>query len=271
MPVPAPPVPQPTQAVPGADPASSGVEDFTGADGTQPGVPATPGVGGDFNSIQEMTGKLTQAMRESSQTLTDKEYKYVINSILSAVDFSKIDPNTKKSFSAKINGDNGGGEASQAAPAPQATGEISEDGDGSLQPAMGDGSQVDVNDIPQQGETPHTEILNSGVVKEIINTAGLGSEDPQIIAFDVAEAIYVYRHDYNENTPFIHYLNNLINSTKFRPSLQNYNSLDPEGKELYLALVQYGENPGNTSKINEGTKTIYSKMIKDIKKKLNKI
>jgi len=246
---------------------------------------SAPTQGTDFNGIQEMTGKLTQAMRESGQTLTDKEYKYIINSILAAVDFSKIDPNTKKSFSAKINGDNGGGEAIPVTP--QATGEISETDDDddymsrryssdawvqAQRDAEGlpDPGEEDYNDTPQD-ETPHTEILNSGVVKEIINTAGLGGEDPQNIAFDVAEAIQIYIHDYNEDTPFIHYLNKLISTSEFRPSLQNYNSLDPEGKELYLALVQYGENKGNAWKINEATNTIYNRMIIDIKKKLKKI
>lgn len=43
-----------------------------------------------IKSIQKLTGKLAQKMRSGSEELESKDYKYVVNSILSAVDLSKV-------------------------------------------------------------------------------------------------------------------------------------------------------------------------------------
>ena len=43
-----------------------------------------------LKSIQKLTGKLAQKMRSGSEELESKDYKYVVNSILSAVDLNKV-------------------------------------------------------------------------------------------------------------------------------------------------------------------------------------
>jgi hypothetical protein len=43
-----------------------------------------------LKSVQKLTGKLTQKMRDGGQELESKDYKYVVNSILSAIDMTKV-------------------------------------------------------------------------------------------------------------------------------------------------------------------------------------
>lgn len=43
-----------------------------------------------LKTIQKLTGKLTQKMRDGGAELESKDYKYVVNSILSAIDMTKI-------------------------------------------------------------------------------------------------------------------------------------------------------------------------------------
>jgi hypothetical protein len=43
-----------------------------------------------LKTVQKLTGKITQKMREGAQELESKDYKYVVNSILSAIDMTKM-------------------------------------------------------------------------------------------------------------------------------------------------------------------------------------
>ncbi len=43
-----------------------------------------------LKTVQKLTGKLTQKMRDGEQELESKDYKYVVNSILSAIDMTKV-------------------------------------------------------------------------------------------------------------------------------------------------------------------------------------
>lgn len=43
-----------------------------------------------LKTVQKLTGKLTQKMRDGENELESKDYKYVVNSILSAIDMTKI-------------------------------------------------------------------------------------------------------------------------------------------------------------------------------------
>ena len=43
-----------------------------------------------LKTVQKLTGKLTQKMRSGSEDLESKDYKYVVNSILSAIDMTKV-------------------------------------------------------------------------------------------------------------------------------------------------------------------------------------
>lgn len=69
--------------------------DTTDTMGTEPA--AEPAVDGAENTdepilktVQKLTGKLTQKMRDGEAELESKDYKYVVNSILSAIDMTKI-------------------------------------------------------------------------------------------------------------------------------------------------------------------------------------
>jgi len=75
-------------------PADMGV-DTTGEAPADAPVDAAPE--GDENpdepilkTVQKLTGKLTQKMRDGAQELESKDYKYVVNSILSAIDMTKV-------------------------------------------------------------------------------------------------------------------------------------------------------------------------------------
>ena len=43
-----------------------------------------------LKTVQKLTGKITQKMSEGAQELESKDYKYVVNSILSAIDMTKM-------------------------------------------------------------------------------------------------------------------------------------------------------------------------------------
>lgn len=214
-------------------------------------------VDGDmFKNIQKITGKLAQRMREGAGELTSKQLKYVLNSIVSAIDINKIDPNDKMSIINKLQGKE----------EPEAPG-------GGGNPANGaNPDELAEDDIPGQEDNKNENygILKAPIVQQVIKLAGLESsvqESPGILAFDIAEAMYVYIHDYNDNSSYITYLKGLLQQSKFnsRPSLASYNNLDPDGKEFYMALIKHGETNPN---INEDKKTLYSFMINEIKSKL---
>lgn len=61
----------------------------------------------DFKGIQKLTGKLTQKIREydSVQSLTSENMKYVINSILSAMDLENLDEDDKEEILERIEGE----------------------------------------------------------------------------------------------------------------------------------------------------------------------
>lgn len=80
----------------------------------------------------------------------------------------------------------------------------------------------------------------------LIGDAGLDymkSESPDILEFDVIEAIYIFRHDHNEDHPFLHYLNKIVSDSGFKPNqkLSSYGDLDDAGKILYDELVNNEE------------------------------
>lgn len=259
------------QADPGIDTSNLGAQDFSqtntatdmSGDQQSPDISANANMGDDeenpFRVIQKMTGKLTQRMRDNEQGMSDKQYKYIINSILSAVDSTKLSDGDKKSIMSKLNGQDQSQEGGmQQGGSPEDLSEV-------------DDEMMDHEPEPE-ARSEHSKLIMSPIIKKILDKAGINPahEDMDILAFDVAEAMHVYIHDYNEDIPFIHYLKALLNTYKFtsRPSLNNYNNLDPDGKDIYLALVQIGEEPNEI--MNENKKIIYKSMITEIKWKLRK-
>lgn len=84
-------------------------------------------------------------------------------------------------------------------------------------------------------------VLRNSFVRALIEDAGLEyemKEDPDGLAFDVMDAITVFRHDYNEDHPFIHYLNELANRFDYTPSMGlSHDSLESNAVMLYDELV----------------------------------
>jgi len=203
-----------------------------------------------FNEIQKTTGKLAQDMREIAQQLTNKEYKYIINSVLSAVDVTKLTDKDKEQIMNKLNGKE---EAQQ---------------DANLSEVEGD------DDNEDNTYAWVKDFMAVPIISKIVKMAGLDNYENQAsLAFDISDAIRVYINDYNEDIPFIHYLESILYKFKYKPSplLRGYNDLDEDGKDVYLSLVKFGEMEDSQKMINEEKQTIYSNIIKDIKKKLNKI
>jgi hypothetical protein len=207
-----------------------------------------------FTSIQKLTGKLTQRMREMSENMTDKQYKYVINSILSAVDITKLSDKDKEQIMNKLNGkDKEGAE--------------------------------NLSEIDEQSEDNIQELnlLKEPIVKEALNACGLDefmgeyAEDKKYLSLDAADAMHVYTEDYSgysKNEGYIDEIKNILKKYgyKARTGLHSFNNLDENAKELYLEFVKIGEKKiFEKPKLSEQKQTIYNKMINDIKKKLNKI
>lgn len=261
MPMPAPteqPMPAPTvdtmpPAEPGVNPTDVAAQDFSQQNMDMSGGQQSPDMSFDTGEeespmkvIQKVTGKLAQRLRDSSESLSDKDYKYVINSILSAVDTSKLSDGDKKSIMSKLEGQPEQQQMQQQ---------------GGLQEVDGEGEM----------ESETDSFYSNPIIKALLDKAGISTagEDPDILKFDIAEGIYVYAMDYNEDKPFIHYLHKFLKDMNFRarPSLRGFNDLDSDGKEIYLALVNQGEQPFTMS---ETKKIMYKNMINEIKSKLSK-
>lgn len=185
----------------------AGVDDGTG--GGEPADDEDP-----IKAIQKLTGKLTQKMRDTVEQLESDNIKYILNSIISASDVKKLSDEDKTDILNKIE-------------------DKEED------------EPMAENDEPMVDEPKFYEgILNDKTVKHIIDMAGLtyeASEDPENIAFDFAEAAFIFIQDYNENNEFIGKLNTLLYSNDFKPSmgLRTKDDLEYYGQEIYDALVKH--------------------------------
>lgn len=92
-------------------------------------------------------------------------------------------------------------------------------------------------------------LLNDDFVKTILIDSGLSSLDidNEILEFDVAEALYVFRMDYNENIYLYHHINKILNENKFKPkpTLNSYEDLEDFGKIIYDTLTENREEYEN--------------------------
>jgi len=95
--------PMPMDDMPADDGGIEPMDDMPEDDGIAPDD-NEGGMPGSFRVIQKMLGKITQKMRDMADEdkLTDKNIKYVINTVLSAVDLDKLSQEDKDDIIAKF-------------------------------------------------------------------------------------------------------------------------------------------------------------------------
>lgn len=123
----------------------------------------------------------------------------------------------------------------------------------------------------EEDDNQYVNIIQNHPIFEIIKDIGLEDEwdrDPEGISFDLAEAIYVYIYDYNDNTKHINELNKLLKDLEFSPNLTLRNNPSRDylkndtnnGEHIYDALVNKYES--NTQMEEEDGKTLVIKFNK---------
>lgn len=103
--------------------------------------------------------------------------------------------------------------------------------------------------IMETNEVGDIELKHSGLILPALKAAGLTSYMDEMDDFDIAEAITVYTHNYNENSDLINKLNQLLRKIDFKPArMFSYNPEDLDGfsVDIYNALVDYYENNDDT-------------------------
>jgi hypothetical protein len=93
-------------------------------------------------------------------------------------------------------------------------------------------------------------LMNTKLVKAVINSAGLKNEVDEIDEFDVALALWHFRHDYNENHPLYHEINSMLKKAEYKPSRSDQDRSvlsDPGGRNVYTTLI-YKEMANNYKK-----------------------
>ncbi len=154
--------------------------DIPPMDGETPGdIPGgeTPDMGGDmggevsFKQIQKLTGKLGQKLREYkvSGEMSSKDIKYIINSILSALDLTKLDEGDREDILAKFELDEMGDMNMDMTAddgidmEPQADGEMAP-----IETEMGEGWDIDeMNGLKDEDLTKSRE---TAFTKEIVDS-----------------------------------------------------------------------------------------------------
>jgi hypothetical protein len=89
-------VPADDDAAPTDDAPPVGDEGGEDVQGVNPDAPE------HMKAIQKLTGKLGQRLRQHEDELKSDDYKYVINSILSAIDLSKLDDSDKEEIASRF-------------------------------------------------------------------------------------------------------------------------------------------------------------------------
>lgn len=124
--------------------------------------------------------------------------------------------------------------------------------------AEDDGDLYSLQEDDEFDDDPYTNILKDPLVLAATEEAGLewmAAEDPEGFSFDVADAIYIYTHDFNDNTDTINELKGLLRKYGHKPSslLNSREDLEEYGQEMYDAFValyepEYVEHSAETEK-----------------------
>ena len=148
-----PPAPVPTDAAPVPPPAPDGGAEL-------PPTPDDMGTetpdeddGGDFlKGIQKLTGKLGEKLRNNMDQMESDDLKYVLNSIISAIDLTKLDDTDKDEVVSQLEGDEDTGDEGMGGEEP-----------GVETPDMG-GAEIPASDNGDK------ELGEMGGLEELINT-----------------------------------------------------------------------------------------------------
>ncbi len=189
-------------AVDGAEMDTTTTDTTVATDGTE--APAEGGEEDPVKSIQKLTGKLSQQIRDTQDKLEPEDIKYTLNSIISATDINKLSDEDKTDIMNKI--ENKDQEPQEEVPTETPAEEpVTEGEDGDSESNF------------------YESLLSDKTVIHILDMADLNYEmrnNPEEIAFDFCEAAYVFIHDYNDSNEFIQKLKILLNENQFkaRPS-----------------------------------------------------
>jgi len=152
-----PPAPVPTDAAPVSPPAPDA--GIPGAEPAPEDIGAeNPGMddedeGGDFlKGIQKLTGKLGEKLRDHMDELKSDDLKYVLNSVISAIDLTKLDDSDKDEVVSQLEGDEDTGDEGMNGEVP-----------GSETPDMG-GAEI------PQSDNGDRELGEMGGLEDLINT-----------------------------------------------------------------------------------------------------
>jgi hypothetical protein len=196
---------------------------------TQEPAPENPEQGGDASAAQQLAGKLGQEIR--TKNIDANTLKGVINQVIAAAE-GKLDGAAIADIEKKLNQVAGGGET---APAEQPVQEI---------------ALEEADDV--------MSFVQNNLVNRIINKAKLQhqvQEFPEGVAFEIAEAIYVFILDYNDNSDFIRELSQLLREKAFkaRHNLSRFEDLSEIGQSAYNALVKMEQQILNPQPQNKRT------------------
>lgn len=220
---------------------SEGVAELPDLGGGEEGEAPVEGDEG-FKEIQKLTGELTQKVREKGEEITDENAKYIINSMLSAINLDRISDDAKQSFKARI--DAKGGEESEAPEMAQQQVPTEPE----EQPMTEYDDPIDDLDDDMEDDGIGG-LLNDAIVSHIIQMANLTDEkrtSPKELAFDFCEAAYIYIIDMNEDNKFINKLKSILKDNNFRPAsgLNTEFDLTDYGKQLYDAMYFHEKRHG---------------------------
>jgi len=120
-------------------------------------------------SIQKLTGKLGQKLRDVEDDVDGDLVKYVVNSVLSALDLEKLDPEDKDEIIEKIEGDEEVDYSEEGEFEVDMEGDEEFDMEGDEEFDMEGGEEIEVEDeMPETYEPGHEEESNEGVKSAMV-------------------------------------------------------------------------------------------------------
>lgn len=241
-------------AVDGTEMNTTATDTTVPTDGTE--APAEGGEEDPVKSIQKLTGKLSQQIRDTQDKLEPEDIKYTLNSIISATDINKLSDEDKTDIMNKI--ENKDQEPQEEVPTETPAEEpVTEGEDGDSESNF------------------YESLLSDKTVMHILDMADLNYEmrnNPEEIAFDFCEAAYVFIHDYNDSNEFIQKLKTLLNENQFkaRPSLNSKDDLEYFGDKIYDALVKHETEHDGEVLMEQRIISILERARQNVKNNLNK-